>query len=241
METVYILVAVALGLAAGVFLGRQLGRSRGDSGAREAADAEAARVREAAQAEIDAIKKSAEVEGREAARKHKADLDEETRGRRGELAKREESIAQRERDIDKTRRDSERRANEIEKKERSVDGKIKQADTAVEKAEAAQAESRKKLEQIAGLSEEQARKRLEDEVRSQAYAQAAVEIKKIEDDAHREATARAKTIVATAIQRFASEFVHERTVAVIPLPSDDLKGRLIGREGRNIRALEAAT
>ena len=241
MEPVYILVAVALGLAAGVFLGRQLGRSRGDGGAREAADAEAARVRDAAQAEIDAIKKAAEVEGREAARKHKADLDEELRGRRSELAKREESIAQRERDIDKTRRESERRAGDIEKKERSVDGKIKQADTAVEKAEAAQAEARKKLEQIAGLSEEQARKRLEDEVRSQAYAHAAVEIKKIEDDAHREATARAKTIVATAIQRFASEFVHERTVAVIPLPSDDLKGRLIGREGRNIRALEAAT
>src|SRR5206468_8430738 len=74
-----------------------------------------------------------------------------------------------------------------------------------------------------------------------ALASAAVEIKRIEDDAAREAAARAKTIVATAIQRFASEFVHERTVAVIPLPSDDLKGRLIGREGRNVRALEAAT
>src|SRR5262249_59632697 len=83
--------------------------------------------------------------------------------------------------------------------------------------------------------------RVEDGIRGQAYASAAVEIKRIEDDASKEATARAKTIVATAIQRFASEFVHERTVAVIPLPSDDLKGRLIGREGRNIRALEAAT
>src|SRR5439155_8431662 len=109
------------------------------------------------------------------------------------------------------------------------------------KAEAAQADARKKLEAIAGLSEEAARKKLEDEVRGQAYAAAAVEIKRIEGDAHAEAAARAKTIVATAIQRFASEFVHERTVAVVPLPSDDLKGRLIGREGRNIRALEAAT
>src|SRR4029079_2952994 len=117
----------------------------------------------------------------------------------------------------------------------------KQADSAVEKAEAAQIEARKKLEAIAGLSEDQARKKLEDEVRGQALASAAVDLKRLEEDAQREATARAKTVVATAIQRFASEFVHEGTVSVIPLPSDDLKGRLIGREGRNVRALEAAT
>jgi ribonuclease Y len=78
-------------------------------------------------------------------------------------------------------------------------------------------------------------------VRTQAQAAVAAEIKKIEDDAEAEAQGRAKTIIAAAIQRYASEFVHERTVAVIPLPSDDLKGRLIGREGRNVRALEAAT
>src|SRR5678816_2348560 len=82
---------------------------------------------------------------------------------------------------------------------------------------------------------------IRDRVRGQALQSAAVEIKRIEDEASKEATARAKTIVATAIQRFASEFVHERTVAGPTLPSDDLKGRLIGREGRNIRALEAAT
>src|SRR5262249_44746087 len=149
-----------------------------------------------------------------------------------ELQKREDGLAQREREIEKTRRDADRQASEIDKKEKSLDGKVKQADAAVEKAEAAQADARKKLEAIAGLSEEQARKQLEDEIRGQAYASVAVDIKRIEDEAHKEATARAKTIVATAIQRYASEFVHERTVAVVPLPSDDLKGRLIGREGR---------
>jgi ribonuclease Y len=241
MEPVYLLAAVALGLAAGVFLGTRFGRGRGDANAQRVAEEEASKIRAAAQVEIDAIKRAAEVDGKEAARKRKADLDEELRGRRSELAKREDGLAQKERDIDKQRRESERRANDLDKKEKSVDGKIKQADAAVEKAEAAQTEARKKLEQIAGLTEEQARKRLEDEVRNEAYAQAAVEVKRIEDDAHREAASRAKTIVATAIQRFASEFVHERTVAVVPLPSDDLKGRLIGREGRNIRALEAAT
>ena len=242
MEALYVLIAVALGLGGGAWLGTRLGRGRGDGGrAQLAAAEEAAKIRAAAQVEIDAIKQAAEVDGKEAARKRRAELDDELRARRAELQKREDALAQREREIERARRDAERQAVELDKKEKSVDGKIKQADGAVEKAEAAQAEARKKLEAIAGLTEDQARKQLEDEVRGQAYASAAGDIKRIEDDAHKEATARAKTIVATAIQRFASEFVHERTVAVVPLPSDDLKGRLIGREGRNIRALEAAT
>ena len=242
MDALYILIAVAIGLAGGVWLGSRLGRSRGDGGgARQAAAEEAEKIRAAAHAEIEAIKKAAEVDGREAARKRKAELDDELRARRAELQKREDGLGQKERELERSRRDAERRAAELDKKEKSVEGKVKQADSAVEKAEAAQTEARKKLEAIAGLTEEQARKQLEDEVRAQAYASAAVDIKRIEDDAHKEATARAKTIVATAIQRYASEFVHERTVAVVPLPSDDLKGRLIGREGRNIRALEAAT
>jgi ribonuclease Y len=241
MDPMYILLAVALGLVVGVVLGKGLGKGRGDAAAQKIAEGEAEKIRSAAKAEIEAVKQAAEVEGKEAARKRKAELDEELKGRKAELAKREEALGQKEREIERTRKDAERRAGEVDKKERSVDGRIKQADAAVEKAEAAQSEARKKLEQIASLSEEQARKKLEEEVRAQALQSAAVEIKRIEDDAAKEAAARAKTIVATAIQRFASEFVHERTVAVVPLPSDDLKGRLIGREGRNIRALEAAT
>jgi ribonucrease Y len=241
MEAVYILAAVALGLAAGVFLGTRLGKNRGDTGAARIAEEEAEKIRTAARAEVEAIKQAADVEGKEAARKRKAELDDELKNRRAQLSEREQSLAQKERDLERQRKDAERRAGDLDKKEKSVDGKIRQADTAVEKAEAAQAEARKKLEQIASLTEEDARKKLEEEVRSQALASAAVEIKRIEDEANKEATARAKTIVATAIQRYASEFVHERTVAVVPLPSDDLKGRLIGREGRNVRALEAAT
>ena len=240
---ILVLIAVAVGLGGGLVVGTRFGRAKGgdrDAGLRSAED-EAAKIRAAAKAEIEAIKKSAEIEGKELARKHKTDLDEELRGRRAELAKREDAMAGREREVEKTRRDADRRVSELDKKEKSIEGKVKQADSAVERAEAAQAEARSKLEAIAGLSEDAARKQLEDEVRAQAYAAAAVEIKRIEDDAHSEATARAKTIVATAIQRFAGEFVHERTVATIALPSDDLKGRLIGREGRNIRALEAAT
>jgi ribonuclease Y len=241
MNPVYILIAVALGLVAGLAVGAWLGRSRGSGGAQNAAQQEAERVRAAAAAEVEEIKKAALVEGQEAALKIRTELDDELKARRSELASKEEALVQRERDVERTRRDAQRRDAEIDKKEKSIDGKARQAESALEKAEAAQAEAKRRLEEIAGLSAEAARRRLEDEVRADAQAAVAGEIKKIEEEAEKEATARAKTIVATAIQRYASEFVHERTVSVIPLPSDDMKGRLIGREGRNIRALEAAT
>jgi ribonucrease Y len=241
MLPLYIALGIVLGGILGVIIGKALAKGQGGQDGKELAEAEAQKIRAAAAAEIEALRQAAEVDGKEAALRLKNEADEELRARRSELGKREEGLGQREREIERSRREGERRVADLEKKEKSVEGKLKQADAAVEKAEAAQAAAKQKLEEIAGLSAEQARQRLEDEVRDQAMADAAIEIKKIQDQAEKEAASRAKTIVATAVQRYASEFVHERTVAVIPLPSDDLKGRLIGREGRNIRALEAAT
>ena len=239
-------IAVVIGAGAGVFLGRnkkqgQLAAAPLDHAGLANAEAEAARIRQAAQAEVTAIRRAAEVEGRENAQKLKAGLDEELRGRRAELAKREDALGQKERDIERAKRDLDRRTSDIDKKEKSAEGRAKQVESSMEKAEAAQADAKKKLEEIARLSEAEARTRLEEEVRSSAVAAVALDIKRIEEDAEKESASRAKTIIAAAIQRYASEFVHERTVAVVQLPSDDLKGRLIGREGRNIRALEAAT
>ena len=238
MTAVLIIVGLVVGAAVGFFVARA--RSRGTAGA-GAAPEEVGKLRAAAEAEAAELRRAAEVEGKEAAQRRRAALDDELRARRADLGKQEETAAGRDRELDKARRDLDRRQGELDKRERAADGKGKQIDAAVEKAEAAQAQARAQLEAIAGLTAEQARKKLEDEVRSQAQAQAAVDIKRITDEAERESQARAKTIIATAIQRYASEFVAERTVAVVPLPSDDLKGRLIGREGRNIRALEAAT
>ena len=236
MEPVYILIAVALGLVAGIAIGAWLGRARGSGGAERAALQEAERLRSAAAAEVEEIKRAAAVEGQEVALRLRTGVEDELKGRRAELTQKEEALVQRERELDRARKEAQRRDAELDRKEKSTDGKARQTESLLEKAEA-----KKKLEEIAGLSAEQARRRLEDEVRADAQAAVAGEIKKIEEEAERDAAARAKTIVATAIQRYASEFVHERTVAVIPLPSDDMKGRLIGREGRNIRALEAAT
>ena len=238
MIALLVIVGLVVGGAGGFLLARA--RTRG-AGGEDAALAEVKTLRAAAEAEAAVLKRAAELEGKEAAQRRKAALDDELRARKAELGKQEEAAAARERELDRARRELDRRQSEVDKRERSSEGKAKQVEAAVEKAEAAQAAARAQLEALAGLTADQARKKLEDEVRGQAQAQAAADIKRISDEAEREAQARAKTIIATAIQRYASEFVAERTVAVVPLPSDDLKGRLIGREGRNIRALEAAT
>ena len=238
MTAVLIIVGLVIGAAVGFFAARARGRASAGTGP---ATQEVSKLLAAAEAEAAELRRAAEVEGKEAAQRRRAALDDELRARKAELGKQEETAAARERELDKARRDLDRRQGELDKRERTADGKSKQIDAAVEKAEATQAQARAQLEAIAGLTAEQARRKLEDEVRGQAQDRAAADIKRISDEAERESQARAKTIIATAIQRFASEFVAERTVSVVPLPSDDLKGRLIGREGRNIRAIEAAT
>src|SRR5205814_4517596 len=102
-------------------------------------------------------------------------------------------------------------------------------------------EAKARLEKTAALSQAEARAALIDEIRDEARLAAVGEVKRIEDEARAEAENRSKTIISAAIQRYAGEYVAERTVATVPLPSDDMKGRIIGREGRNIRAIEAAT
>ncbi|MBP6632994.1 MAG: ribonuclease Y [Kofleriaceae bacterium] len=243
MTIALVLAGVLAGLLVGAVLGRVLGRGQpADAGASAAeAAAEIKKLRAAADAEVAELRRAGQVEREEQAEKLRGELEADLAQRKQELGGREEALSGRERELDRSRRDADRRASELDKKEKSTDGRAKQIDAVLAKAEAAQTEATRKLEEVARLSEAEARKRLEDEVRSAALAGVAGEIKRIEDEAEREASARAKTIVAAAIQRYASEFVHERTVAVVPLPSDDLKGRLIGREGRNIRALEAAT
>nr|NIO29584.1 ribonuclease Y [Candidatus Latescibacterota bacterium] len=119
-------------------------------------------------------------------------------------------------------------------KEKSVNEKDSESKRLIE-------EARNQLERLAGMSREEARKSLTEQMVEEAKHEAAKRIRQIEEEAKEEADQRSKKIVTLAIERLAGDFVTERTVSVVPLPSDDLKGRIIGREGRNIRALEAAT
>lgn len=240
MNALYIILAAIAGVAVGFAIARSLLGGR-DSAAEQLAEEEAKRIIDAAVVEVEELKRAAEVEGRELAFKLKTDVEEEIRQKKSEFAKKDETLAKRERDLLKRRKEAEKRQGQLDKRERNIEGKEKSAETMVAKAEASQERAKAKLEEVAGLSADEARARLEDDMRAKAREAVAEDIKKIEEEATDKADAVSKQIIATTIQRYASEFVQERTVSVVPLPSDDMKGRLIGREGRNIRALEAAT
>ena len=195
--------------------------------------------------EAEAQLKTAEVEARELVLKARAEaeqgatralaeVDERIKEREQGVNKRERILREKEdlqsnRELDLTRRDKELQVNEQQSKAR--DAKIGELVKAQEL----------KLEEIAGMSADEARRRMMEQYKDDARRAAANDAKRIEDDAREEAEKRAKRIVGLAIQRYAGEYVQERSVTSVHLPNDELKGRIIGREGRNIRALQEAT
>ena len=191
--------------------------------------------------EADAIKRQAMVEAKESAQKIRNEVESELRGRRQELDRGASEIRARVEAADRRDREMKAERENISRKEKQLLAREQAAETVARTAASAATEARAQLEKIAGMGEAEARKLLATEVQDEARAAAASEVKKIEEEAHSQAKQKAQLILGAAVQRYASEYVAERTVAVVPLPSDDMKGRIIGREGRNIRALESAT
>lgn len=228
-------VLCALGVLFGLVLSRRFGPRPIST------DGEQQRLLESARTESEQIKRDAQVESKELLLRAQKEAEAELRARREEAQREADRIAKQEAAQARKAELLASREEEQNRRERNIHNREQSAEAAAKKAEEALAESRLRLEQIAGLTAEQARARVTDEVRDEARKQAASEIRRIEEEARAQAEDRAKTIIASAIQRYAGDFVAERTVSVVPLPSDDMKGRIIGREGRNIRALEAAT
>jgi ribonuclease Y len=204
-------------------------------------DDEKQRLIEAAKTEADSLKRQAALDAKELAQKARAGVDAELRARQADLERNATEISGRERAIDKQERELRQRAEEMTRAEKQTAAREVAAEASARNAATLAASAKARLEKIAGLSALEARAALLDEIRDEARRSAADEVKKIEDQAHAEAEDKSKMIISAAIQRYAGEYVTERTVATVPLPSDDMKGRIIGREGRNIRALEAAT
>jgi ribonuclease Y len=204
-------------------------------------DAEKQRMLEAARAEAESLKRQAVLDAKELAQKARGDVDAELKGRQGELEKRAAELTARERELEKRERAATQQNDELVRQGKQIASRESAAEASARTAAQQVVESRARLERIAGLSQAEAKAELVAEVRDEARRAAADEVKKIEDAARAEAAEKSRTIIAAAIQRYAGEYVAERTVATVPLPSDDMKGRIIGREGRNIRALEAAT
>jgi ribonuclease Y len=171
----------------------------------------------------------------------KSEFDNETKETRSELSKRENRLLQKEENIDKKIEQFEKRDRELIRKEKEIALKSEGIQRDEQRYHALIEEQKNQLERISSLTAEQAKELLIRAMENEARYEGAKLIKKIENETREQADKKAKKIIATAIQRYAGDYVAERTVSVVSLPSDEMKGRIIGREGRNIRALEAAT
>jgi len=191
--------------------------------------------------EAERRRKEAEFEAKDMIFRAKADLDEEARQRRNELQVSERRILQREESQERKIELLDRREQQISSKESELGLRDQSLRESENKYQALLAEERQNLERISGMTAEEAKRVLIRHMESEARLEAMVSVKRIEDDAKETADRKAKEILAIAIDRCASDFVAEATVSVVDLPSDDMKGRIIGREGRNIRAFEKVT
>ena len=199
------------------------------------------KILEDAKKEADVLIREASVQAKDIAIQAKNDFEQEIKSRRIELQNAEKRLAQKEAAIDKKIDLLEKKEDEISKKEKELIGKQTTLDAKIKELDGLLIKERETLEKISGLTSEEAKKILMQRMEDEAKYEAIKICKKIEEDARENADKKAKEIIATAIQRYAGEYVGENTVSVIALPNEEMKGRIIGREGRNIRALEAAT
>lgn len=207
----------------------------------EAKRAEAEKKLAEARRDADGLVKNALKEAKDIAVREGRDFERVQREKGNELQKAEKRIQKREQTLDQKQKQLEQKEVELKQKAELVELEEKRAAEALRNAELALRDSQEKLESVARMSIEEARSQLLKSLEGEARKAVAHDVKQIEDDARRTAEEKAKGIIATSIQRLANEFVTDACVSVISLPSDDMKGRIIGREGRNIRAIEQAT
>ncbi len=237
---ILLILLVLAALAGGVFLGMLLRKKLSESKVNNAR-VEAEKLISDANKEAEAIQKEAIIQAKDTVLQSKADWEQEARDLRKDLQSHEHRILQKEENLERKLDHVEQRSEELTKRELQLRQQGDRVEKRSAEVEALYLEQSQLLERISGLTSEQAKQQLIDSMLSEARHDAAKNIKKIEDEAREVADRKAKMVMALAIQRYAGDFVAEKTVSVVPLPSDEMKGRIIGREGRNIRAIEAAT
>ncbi|HXV34595.1 MAG TPA: ribonuclease Y [Gaiellaceae bacterium] len=225
-----LIVGIVLGALAGGLLGTRMLLTR------RAAAAEAERERATADAvrAAEAIRREAQVEAREQALKLRADVENELREKRSEIAKIEERVITKEEEID-------RKLTEMERREQGLLDREAHLKQLQEETKAAKEAELRELERVSSLTVEEAKKVVLDRSEELVRHELARMVRQAEEEARTDAKRRARNLVADALQRVAASHAAETTVSIVELPSDDMKGRIIGREGRNIRALENLT
>jgi len=224
-----------VGLGAGFLINKRIAANRW-----RLAEQKARELLETAKREAEALKKEAEIKAKDHFYRARVEFEAEAKERRLELQNMERRLLQKEENIDKRldlldqkEASLTKREKALQQQEKIINEKEKQYQTLVE-------EQRQLLEQMAGISAEEAKERLMKMVESEMRHECAKLIKRIEEETQSVADRKAKEIIASAIQRYAADYVAEETVSVVNLPNEEMKGRIIGREGRNIRTLEAA-
>lgn len=204
-------------------------------------EAEAARQVEEARRQGEAHLREAEIAAKEKLFQARTEFEKVSRKRRSELETVERRLVQKEDSLDKRLEEVSQREREGLQKDKSLLGRERELEKREAELDQLVGEGRSRLEHIAGLTAQQAKEELVHALSDEARIEAAHIVKRIEDEARETANKQAQRIIGMAIQRVASDYVSETTVSVVMLPNDEMKGRIIGREGRNIRALEMAT
>ena len=228
-----IALCMVLVLAVGLLIGYIIRKNVGEK-AIGSAETKARNLILDAENKAETIKKEITLEAKEEAHRMRSDAEREVRERRSEIQKSERRLIQKEESIDRKLENVERKEESITQKEQALIEKNKELDGFI-------ARQMEELEKISGLSVEDAKGILLSNCEKEIRHEASLMIKEIESKAKEEADKKAKEIITGAIQRCAADHVAESTVSVVPLPNDEMKGRIIGREGRNIRAIETLT
>ena len=199
------------------------------------------KILEDAKKEADVVKREASIQAKDIVIQARNELEQEAKSRKTEFQNTERRLSQKEANLDKKTETLDKKENELARKEKQVGVREAYLEGKIGEAELTLKQQREKLEEIAGVTAEDAKRILMQAMEDEARYEATKIARKIEEEAREKADKKAKEILAVAIQRYAGEYVVEDAVSVVSLPNEEMKGRIIGREGRNIRALEAAT
>ncbi|WP_072744384.1 ribonuclease Y [Sporanaerobacter acetigenes] len=229
IDIIKLILSAIVGIIIGYYIRKTIGEGKINN-----AEEVATRIIEDAKRDAETEKKEVILEAKEEVHKLRSDIERESRERRNELQKLERRLVHKEETID-------RKSESIEKKDELLIKKSKELDEKEELINELYEKQVQELERLSGLTTEEAKELLLNDIRKEIVHESAIMIKEMENKAKQEAEKKAREIVACSIQKCAADIVAETTVTVVPLPNDEMKGRIIGREGRNIRTLETLT
>ena len=233
MNTLIIVAAILISLAIGAVIGMTMRKKIAESKI-ESAEQESKRIIELAKIEAENLKKEEIIKAKEEIMNARSELDQEIKERRGEIQKQESRIIQKEENLEKRSDNFEKKERELEREEHELHEKEKEIEEICNK-------QMEVLQEIAKLSKEEAKVQLLQTVEQELTMEKATLIRDLEQKTKEEVGKNAREMISYAIQKCAADHSAETTVSIVPLPSDDIKGRIIGREGRNIKALETLT